>query len=89
MADKPGDADEAEANEADKVEADEADAEVDEAVEAILDNAANEAMWLMRPTKPMRLLLLTMLMVPLILTQYPGRLRNIPYCCKNCTLQKI
>ena len=43
MADKPGDADEAEANEADKVEADEADAEVDEAVEAILDNAANEA----------------------------------------------
>jgi len=43
VADKPGDADEAEANEADKVEADEADAEVDEAVEAILDNAANEA----------------------------------------------
>ena len=43
MADKPSDADEAEANEADKAEADEADAEVDEAVEAILDNAVNEA----------------------------------------------
>ena len=43
VADKPGDADKAEANEADKAKADEADAEVDEAVEAILDNAANEA----------------------------------------------
>jgi hypothetical protein len=40
---KPGDADEAEANEADKAEAGEADAEVNEAVEAILDNAANKA----------------------------------------------
>ena len=50
MANKPGDADEAEANEADKAKADEADVEVneadvevDDAVEAILDNAANEA----------------------------------------------
>ena len=38
--------------------------------EAILDNAANEAMWLMRPTRPMRLLLL---MMPMVLSFTPSR----------------
>ena len=38
--------------------------------EAILDNAANEAMWLMWPMRPMRLLLLTM---PMLLSFTPSQ----------------